>query len=76
MKRKLFCEICPFTYRLSMEKEILKRHLRDFLHKTRFARERTEDSLPVLVYQHKSLIRTNHAKVMYDLPPTAIIKEC
>ena len=125
-----------------MEKEILKRHLKDFLHKTRFAKERTEDSLPVLVYQHKSLIRrrlgnvnmqlqenkatnlaleplphtfhihaaneyfsraegtiyrngqvyrdiidrmtgqrldsqlirTNHAKVMYDLPPTAIIK--
>ena len=26
----LFCELCPFTYRLSMEKEILKRHLRDF----------------------------------------------
>ena len=57
MKRKLFCEICPFTYRLSMEKEILKRHLKDFLHKTRIARERTEDSLPVLIYQHKSLIR-------------------
>ena len=57
MKRILFCEICPFTYRLSMEKEILKRHMKDFLHKTRFARERAEDSLPVLVYQHKSLIR-------------------
>ena len=24
MARKLFCELCPFTYRLSMEKEILK----------------------------------------------------
>ena len=24
MKRKLFCEISPFTYRLSMEKDILK----------------------------------------------------
>ena len=57
MKRKLFCEISPFTYRLSMEKEILKRHLMDYLRKTRFAKERIEDSLPVLVYQHKSLIR-------------------
>ena len=33
----LFCELCPFTYRLSMEKEILKRHLRDFFGKTLFA---------------------------------------
>ena len=57
MKRKLFCEISPFTYRLSMEKEILKRHLRDLFQKTSFAKERTENSLPVLVYQHKSLIR-------------------
>lgn len=57
MKRKLFCEISPFAYRLSMEKEILKRHLRDLFQKTSFAKERTENSLPVLVYQHKSLIR-------------------
>ena len=42
MKRKLFCEICPFTYRLSMEKEILKRHVQDMLRKTQFAKERTE----------------------------------
>ena len=67
MKRILFCEICPFTYRLSMEKEILKRHLKDFLHKTRFARERTEDSLPVLVYQHKSLIRRRLGNVNMQL---------
>lgn len=57
MSRKLFCEISPFTYRLSMEKEILKRKLKDFLRKTRFACERTSEPLPVLVYQHKSLIR-------------------
>lgn len=47
MKRKLFCEISPFTYRLSVEKEILKRHLRDFIGKTPFAHERTEEPLPV-----------------------------
>ena len=67
MKRILFCEICPFTYRLSMEKEILKRHMKDFLHKTRFAKERTEDSLPVLVYQHKSLIRRRLGNVNMQL---------
>ena len=57
MKRILFCELCPFTYRLSMEKEILKRHLRDFFGKTLFAQERTQDLLPVVVYHHKSLIQ-------------------
>ena len=67
MKRKLFCEICPFTYRLSMEKEILKRHLRDLLHKTRFARQRTESSLPVLVYRHNSLIRRRLGNVNMQL---------
>ena len=67
MKRKLFCEICPFTYRLSMEKEILKRHLKDFLCKTRFAKERTENSLPMLVYQHKSLIRRRLGNVNMQL---------
>jgi len=67
MQRKLFCEISPFTYRLSMEKEILKRHLRDFLRKIRFAKERTGASLPVLVYQHKSLIRRRLGNVDMQL---------
>ena len=67
MERKLFCEISPLTYRLSMEKEILRRHLKDFLGKTRFARERTADSLPVLVYQHKSLIRRRLGNVNMQL---------
>lgn len=67
MKRKLFCEISPFAYRLSMEKEILKRHLRDALRRTRFARERATDSLPVLVYQHKSLIRRRLGNVNMQL---------
>ena len=57
MKRKLFCEISPLTYRLSMEKEILKRRIKDLLQRNRFARSRKDASLPVLVYRHKSLIR-------------------
>ena len=57
MSRKLFCEISPFTYRLSMEKEILKRHLKDFCCRTPFAVQRTQASLPVVVYRHNSLIR-------------------
>ena len=67
MKRKLFCEISPFTYRLSMEKEILKRHIQDMLRKTQFARERTAEPLPVVVYRHNSLIRRRLGNVNMQL---------
>ena len=63
----LFCEICPFTYRLSMEKEILKRKMKDMLHKTQFAKQRTETPLPVLVYKHNSLIRRRLGNVNMQL---------
>ena len=67
MKRKLFCEISPFTYRLSMEKEILKRYLTDFLQDIHFARERNETPLAVLVYRHNSLIRRRLGNVNMQL---------
>lgn len=67
MERKLFCEISPFTYRLSVEKEILKRHVKDFLGKERFARELHDEPLPVLVYAHKSLIRRRLGNVDMQL---------
>ena len=67
MKRKLFCELSPFTYRLSMEKEILKRHVQDLLHKTQFSCERTESSFPVVVYRHNSLIRRRLGNVNMQL---------
>ena len=67
MKRPLFCEICPFTYRLSMEKEILKRHLSDYAARVKFARERTTEPLPVVVYRHNSLIRRRLGNVNMQL---------
>ena len=67
MSRKLFCEISPFTYRLSMEKEILKRHLKDLCSKTHFAKERNKAPLPILAYQHGSLIRRRLGNVDMQL---------
>lgn len=67
MTRKLFCEISPFTYRLSIEKGILQRHLKDLFGKTRFARKRTETPLPVAVFCHKSLIRRRLGNVDMQL---------
>ncbi len=57
----------PFAYRLSVEKEILKRRLLDWRHKTLFARQRTETSLPVVVYRHNSLIRRRLGNVNMQL---------
>ncbi|MBR2155259.1 MAG: VanW family protein [Bacteroidaceae bacterium] len=66
-KRKLFCEICPLTYRISQEKEILKRHLSDLLHRVQFAQIPLEGSLEELIYQHKSLIRRRLGNVDMEL---------
>ena len=57
MKRKLFCEISPMTYRISTEKEILRRKLRDWPHRREFARTRQEELLPVRIKKDASLIR-------------------
>ena len=56
-KRKLFCEISPLTYKISTEKEILKRKLQDFGSDEIFAAQKSYESLPYKVYEHKSLIR-------------------
>ena len=57
MRRKLFCEIAPWAYRLSVEKCILARKVRDKLRGMKFAMEKSSELLPVLVYKHNSLIR-------------------
>ncbi len=67
MQRKLFCEISPFTYRLSIEKGIMTRHLKDLFGKTVFAHQRTEAPLPVAIYNHKSLIRRRLGNVDMQL---------
>ena len=54
MARKLFCEISPFCYRISVEKEILKRRVKDLLYQVRFAERRGTEPLPALVKAHRS----------------------
>lgn len=55
--RRLFCELSPLAYRISVEKGRLVRKLSDALSGVRFAKTRSEALLPVLIYTHKSLIR-------------------
>lgn len=57
MKRKLFCEISPLTYKISMEKCILLRKSKDAFSKEKFANEKRMEKLPVMIYKHNSLIR-------------------
>ena len=57
MARKLFCEISPLTYKISTQKEILKRNIQDKISKIDIATEKSDESLSVVVYSHKSLIR-------------------
>ena len=67
MPRKLFCEISPLTYHISVEKEVLKRKLRDLLSSSHFARERSKSELPVVIYRHNSLIRRRLGNVNMQL---------
>lgn len=48
-KDKLFCEISPTTYKISMQKEVCKRHIKNFLYKGTIAKTKQEEKLPVLV---------------------------
>lgn len=67
MKRKLFCEISPLTYKISMEKCILVRKIKNFLSDEKFAKEKSNDKLPNLIYKHNSLIRRRLGNVNMDL---------
>ena len=67
MKRKLFCEISPITYKISMEKEILLRHIKDIFSNEKLAKERITEKLPITIYKHNSLIRRKLGNVNMEL---------
>lgn len=61
MGRKLFCEICPAFYEISLRKEIFKRNLKDFLSSEKIAQKIKGEPLPNIVKSHTSvLIRKLH----------------
>lgn len=67
MSRKLFCEICPAFYHISVAKCCIIRHVQDICTKQDFAKVKQEKKLPVLVYSHKSLIRRKLGNVDLQL---------
>ena len=56
-RRRLFCEIAPWAYRLSVRKCIVRRKIEDLFSRHRFAVKKNAAPLPVLIYRHSSLIR-------------------
>lgn len=61
MSRKLFCELNPFCYELSRNKEIIKRNLRDRLQREHTASVHRTEELPNIVKSHTSvLVRRLH----------------
>ena len=58
MSKKLFCEICPATYAISLQKEIWKRRLKNLLGKEHFATQRQNQKLDALVWEvHNNMIK-------------------
>lgn len=55
-KKKLFCEISPTTYAISLQKGICQRHVQDMFSKEKFASEVRGDKLPNVVSTHSSNI--------------------
>ncbi|MCL2019803.1 MAG: YqeG family HAD IIIA-type phosphatase [Oscillospiraceae bacterium] len=53
-KRKLFCDINPTCYAISLRKEICKRHLKNLFRKENYAKIISNEKLPVIISAHSS----------------------
>jgi vancomycin resistance protein VanW len=57
MRRRLFCEISPTTYKISVFKNTLARDVKNVFSSQEFAISKMDALLPVLIYRNKSLMR-------------------
>lgn len=53
-QRRQFGDLNPVFYKIAVQKEICKRHLKNALGKVRFAKEISTEKLPVVVYEFRS----------------------
>jgi vancomycin resistance protein VanW len=67
MPKKLFCEISPLTYKISVIKCRLVRHIKNLSAKKHFASVKQEELLPCVIYKHNSLIRRKLGNVDLQL---------
>lgn len=67
MPRKLFCEISPFTYKISTLKCRVIRRIQNMFVWGHFSRVKQEELLPVVIYKHNSLIRRQLGNTQMEL---------
>lgn len=67
MKRKLFCEISPATYKISVAKCRFVRHAQNFTNLKNLATQKSAKPLEYTVYKHNSLIRRRLGNVDMQL---------
>lgn len=67
MKRKLFCEISPFTYAVSRKKCIVIRSVKNLLDHKKLARTKQTEELEYVICKHNSLIRRRLGNVDMQL---------
>lgn len=53
-RKKLFCELGPWAYAISVKKQVVTRKIKNLLSNENFASERRESLLPVTVWSHGS----------------------
>lgn len=63
MQRRLFCELSPLAYRISIKKSCALRTLRDCTAGEHFSKARVEAPLPALICRHNFLIRRTLGEV-------------
>lgn len=52
MSRRNFCDLGPFAYAISVRKQIIVRHIHNFLHKEKYATTRQEAPMPALIHAY------------------------
>lgn len=55
-QKKLFCQRNALFYKISVAKETLKRHLKNFFCNIKFAHRKSSEQLPVLVWKYESVL--------------------
>ncbi len=56
MSRKLFCEISPLCYEISLRKEIVLRNIKDLFSGEKISKKKLEKELPNIVKGHSSIL--------------------
>ncbi len=67
MARRLFCNISPTTYRISVCKEKINRDFKNIVLNENIAKSKTSVHLPIIISKHKSLIKRKLGNVDLQL---------